>query len=164
MSDVSQKKIRIAAIVGPTASGKTALAIELASRLDGEIISCDSMQIYRRMDIGTAKPTKEEQSKVRHHLIDLLEPDISFSCAEYVELASKAIEDCAGRGRLPIICGGTGLYLDALLRKNGFEPDTSDGNVRRELEEIYEKEGTDALWNMLYSIDPESAEAPTRTT
>lgn len=158
MMSIETKKIKVLAVVGPTAGGKSALALELAKRLGGEIISCDSMQIYRRMDIGTAKPTMEEQSKVRHHLIDLLEPDISFSCAEYVELASKAIEDCAGRGRLPIICGGTGLYLDALLRKNGFEPDTSDENVRRELEEIYEKEGADALWNMLYSIDPESAE------
>ena len=95
---------RILAIVGPTASGKSALALELAQRLSGEIISCDSMQIYRRMDIGTAKPTKEEQSRIRHHLIDVAEPDEGFSAADYVALASAAAEDCQERGRLPVIC------------------------------------------------------------
>ena len=153
------KKTKVIAVVGPTAGGKSALALELAKRLDGEIISCDSMQIYKRMDIGTAKPTVAEMAEVKHHLIDILEPDEGFSCAEYVELATAAVADCTARGKLPIICGGTGLYLDALLRKNDFEPDTSDEAVRRELEEIYEREGSDALWNMLYSIDPASAAA-----
>ena len=153
------EKTKVIAVVGPTASGKSALALELAKRLDGEIISCDSMQIYKRMDVGTAKPTVAEMAEVKHHLIDILEPDVGFSCAEYVELAAAAIADCVSRGKLPIICGGTGLYLDALLRKNDFEPNTSDSEIRRELEEIYEKEGADALWDMLNFIDPDSAEA-----
>lgn len=150
---------RILAIVGPTASGKSALALELAQRLSGEIISCDSMQIYRRMDIGTAKPTKEEQSRIRHHLIDVAEPDEGFSAADYVALASAAAEDCQERGKLPVICGGTGLYLDALLRGGDLAPNTVDPVVRAELTEYAEKNGAEALWRMLAEIDPESAAA-----
>ena len=150
---------KILAIVGPTASGKSALALALAEKLNGEIISCDSMQVYRRMDIGTAKPTAEEQAAVRHHLIDVAEPDESFSAADYVAFAVEAIEDCAGRGKLPIVCGGTGLYLDALLRGNDLAPDTTDEKVRAELMEYAEKNGADALWGILREIDPESAEA-----
>ncbi|MBE6666900.1 MAG: tRNA (adenosine(37)-N6)-dimethylallyltransferase MiaA [Ruminococcaceae bacterium] len=152
-------KTRILAVVGPTGGGKSALALELAKRLNGEIISCDSMQIYKNMDIGTAKPTRAELDCVVHHMIDIAEPHESFSCAEYVEMASRAVEDCAKRGKLPIVCGGTGLYLDALLRKNDFEPDTFDENIRRELEQFHENEGADALWQLLYEIDPESAES-----
>ena len=150
---------KILAIVGPTASGKSSLALALAKRLDGEIISCDSMQIYRRMDIGTAKPTKEELSEVRHHLIDVCEPDVSFSVADYVSLAASAIEDCLKRGKLPIVCGGTGLYLDALLRGNDLAPDTTNASVRAELMEYAEKNGAQALWDILREIDPKSAEA-----
>ncbi len=150
---------KILAIVGPTASGKSALSLELARHLGGEIISCDSMQVYRRMDIGTAKPTKEEQAAVRHHLIDIADPCESFSSADYVGLASAAIEDCASRGALPIICGGTGLYLDALLRGSDPTPDTVDMTVRRELAEYAERNGAEALWEMLFEIDPESARA-----
>ena len=153
------RKLRILAVVGPTASGKSALALALAERLDGEIISCDSMQVYRRMDIGTAKPTAQEQSRVKHHLIDAVEPDATFSCADYVSLATQAIEDCAGRGKLPILCGGTGLYLDALLRKNDFEPMTTSEQVRCELHSFAEREGAGALWSRLESVDPESAAA-----
>ncbi len=151
--------IKILGIVGSTASGKSALALELAQRLDGEIISCDSMQIYRRMDIGTAKPTAEERATVRHHMIDIADPRETFSCAEYVPLAARAIEDCAARGKLAIVCGGTGLYLDALLRKNDFEPQTSDEAVRAELVEWAEHCGAEAVWRELERIDPESAAA-----
>jgi DNA polymerase III delta prime subunit len=112
---MSEKKIQILAIVGPTASGKTAVAVELARRLGGEVVSCDSMQVYRRMDIGTAKPTIEEMCGIPHHLIDAVEPDAPFSCAEYVSMASEAVKDIAARGKLPILCGGTGLYLDRFL-------------------------------------------------
>lgn len=150
---------KILAVVGPTAGGKSALAMELAKRLDGEIISCDSMQVYRRMDIGTAKPTEQERAEVRHHLIDVAEPFDSFSSAEYVSLASRAIEDCHKSGKLPIVCGGTGLYLDALLRGDDPAPNTTDGAVRAELMEYAEREGADALWQQLYRIDRESAEA-----
>ena len=150
---------KILAVVGPTASGKSALALALAKRLGGEIISCDSMQVYRRMNIGTAKPTEEEMAEVRHHLIDVAEPTDSFSAADYVSLAVKAIEDCESRGRLPIVCGGTGLYLDALLRGEEPTPNTVDENIRAELMVCAEKEGADALWAELERIDPESAAA-----
>ncbi|MBE6549195.1 MAG: tRNA (adenosine(37)-N6)-dimethylallyltransferase MiaA [Ruminococcaceae bacterium] len=153
------KKIKILCIVGPTASGKSALALELARQLDGEIISCDSMQIYRRMDIGTAKPTQEEMSRIRHHMIDVAEPDESFSCADYVKLAETEIKDCAARGKLPIVCGGTGLYLDSLLRGADFEETAGDEKIREELFAFAEREGAHALHEELCKIDPESAEA-----
>ena len=148
----------ILAIVGPTASGKSALALALAERLGGEIISCDSMQVYKKMDIGTAKPTEEEQKRVRHHLIDVAEPTDAFSCAEYVSLATEAIADCKSRGVLPVVCGGTGLYLDALMRKNDLPENTTDEKIRAQLMELAEREGADALWEMLREIDPASAE------
>ena len=153
------EKIKIFAVVGPTASGKSALALELAKRHGGEIISCDSMQVYKRMDIGTAKPTADEQRAVRHHLVDVVEPDVSFSSEDYVELASKAIEDCASRGKIPIVCGGTGLYLDALLRGgNSAEvKDTSD--IRAILTERAEREGIQAIHRELTAVDTESAAA-----
>ncbi len=151
--------IRILAIVGSTASGKSALALSLAKQWGGEIVSCDSMQIYRQMDIGTAKPTAEERAAVRHHLIDIADPHEPFSCADYVSLATRAIEDCAARGRLPVVCGGTGLYLDALLRKNDFEPNTSDASVRSELTAWAQTAGVAAVWQELARIDPESAAA-----
>ena len=151
--------MKILAIVGSTASGKSALALELAQRLGGEIVSCDSMQIYRGMNIGTAKPDARELSLVRHHLIDVAEPHEDFSCADYVALATHAIEDCASRGKLPIVCGGTGLYLDALLRKSDLAPDTTDASVRGELMELASREGNEALWQELERIDPESAAA-----
>ena len=151
--------IRILAIVGPTGGGKSALALSLAERLGGEIVSCDSMQVYRRMDVGTAKPTAEEQARVRHHLIDVAEPDEAFSSAEYVALAEAAIRDCAERGRLPIVCGGTGLYLDALLRKSDPAPNTVNEELRRELWALYEEQGAEALHDALRQVDPESAAA-----
>ena len=150
---------KIVAVVGPTASGKSALALELARRLYGEIISCDSMQIYRRMNIGTAKPTETEMREIPHKLIDVSEPDESFSCADYVRLATEATEDILSRGGLPIFCGGTGLYLDAFLRGTDFETTEIDESLRRELEEFARENGNDALHEMLREIDPESAEA-----
>ena len=152
-------KTKILAIVGSTASGKSALAMALAERLGGEIISCDSMQIYRRMDIGTAKPTVSERAEVRHHMIDIVEPTEPFTCADYVTAASRAIEDCTSRGRLPIVCGGTGLYLDALLRGSDFAEGGADEDLRRELAEFAAREGNEALHAELRRIDPESAEA-----
>ena len=150
---------KIVAVVGPTASGKSALALELARHLSGEIISCDSMQVYKKMNIGTAKPTECEMREVRHHLIDVVEPDGDFSCADYVRMATEATEDVLGRGRLPIFCGGTGLYLDAFLRGTDFETTEIDEDLRRELEEYARVNGNDALHDMLREIDPESADA-----
>ncbi len=152
-------KHQILAVVGPTAGGKSGLALALCRELDGELISCDSMQVYRRMDIGTAKPTAEEQAMVRHHLINVADPSKPFSCADYVILAAKAVEDCVSRGKLPIVCGGTGLYLDALLRQNDFAENTSDESVRAELTAFAAEQGAEALYEELKRIDPDSAAA-----
>ncbi len=155
-----ENKIKILAIAGATASGKSALALELAKRFDGEIVSCDSMQVYKRMDIGTAKPTAEEQAAVPHHMIDVVEPYENYSCAEYIKDAERAIRDINARGKLPIVCGGTGLYLDALLRGSDFtEESTPDESIRRELFEFAEKYGKEALFEELRKIDSESAAA-----
>ena len=151
--------MKILAIVGPTGGGKSALALALAKEYGGEIISCDSMQIYRRMDVGTAKPSEEEQREVVHRMIDVVEPTEPFSCADYVARAEREIAECAARGHLPIVCGGTGLYLDALLRKNDFELDTVSEAVRQELSEFVRQNGAQALYEELMSIDPESAAA-----
>ena len=156
---MNNEKIRIIAVVGPTASGKSALALELAKRYGGEIISCDSMQIYKRMNIGTAKPTKEELASVPHHMIDVAEPSEVFSSEEYARLAAKAIEDCAARGRLPIICGGTGLYLDSLLRGGNSAPVCDTEEIRRELNFRLAREGIEPIYEELKVFDPESAAA-----
>jgi tRNA dimethylallyltransferase len=148
------------AIVGPTAGGKTALSIALAQHLSGEIVSCDSMQLYRGMDIGTAKPTREEMAGIPHHMIDFLDPDVSYSCADYVTDARAKIEDIAARGKLPIVCGGTGLYLDSLLLGGSFEDTPSDPSIRARLQEIAEGEdGKDILYARLCEVDPDSAAA-----
>ena len=156
---MENERIKIFAIVGPTASGKSALALEIASRHGGEIISCDSMQIYKRMNIGTAKPSNEEMLRVRHYMIDIAEPDEPFSCEDYVRLAAKAIEDCNARGKLPIICGGTGLYLDALLRGGNSAPVNDTSELRKGLSERVEREGIMPLYRELERVDPESAAA-----
>ena len=153
------KKKRILAVVGPTASGKSALALELAKQYGGEIVSCDSMQIYRKMNIGTAKPTAEELSTVRHHMIDIAEPTENFSCEDYVRLASVAIEDICSRGKLPIVCGGTGLYLDALLRGGVSAPSIDTSDIRAELSARAAREGIDGIYAELGRVDPESAAA-----
>ena len=151
-------KIKIAAVTGPTASGKTALAIELAKRLDGEIISCDSMQIYRGMDIGTAKPTREELAQVPHHLIDILPADAPYSCSDYVKDAERAVEDIVSRGKLPIFCGGTGLYLDRFLKGGNDDSAACDENLREELKRFADEKGIDALYERLVELDPVAAE------
>lgn len=156
MSDGS--KIRVLAVVGPTASGKSALAVALAKRLGGEIVSCDSMQVYRRMNIGTAKPTVEEREGIAHHMIDVAEPHEPFSCADYVSMAQRVIAEIASRGALPILCGGTGLYLDSLLR-GGFAETRIDPAVRERLLAIAAEEGSAALHRRLAEVDPESAAA-----
>jgi tRNA dimethylallyltransferase len=152
-------KKKIIAVVGPTASGKSALALELARQCDGEIVSCDSMQIYKRMNIGTAKPTADELSLVRHHLIDVVEPTDNFSCEDYVRMASVAIDDICARGKLPIVCGGTGLYLDALLRGGNSAPSLDTSDIRAKFSLRAENEGAFALYEELLRVDPESAAA-----
>lgn len=149
----------ILAVVGATASGKTSLSIALAKALGGEIISCDSMQVYRGMDIGTAKPTVAEREGIPHHLIDVIEPSESFSVADYAPLAAKAIEEITARGRLPILCGGTGLYLDAVLTANEYSEAGSDPALREALAREAEEKGALALWERLKLEDAASAQA-----
>lgn len=151
-------KIKILAVVGCTASGKTALSVELARRLGGEVISCDSMQIYRGMDIGTAKVTADEMGDVRHHLIDIADPSQNYSCADFVKDATEAVCDISARGKLPVFCGGTGLYLDRFLKGGNDSEAVCDPDYRQMLFSISESEGgVDALYNMLLQKDPESA-------
>lgn len=145
-------------ICGPTASGKTALSIAIAEKLGCEIVSCDSMQIYKGMDIATAKPTSEELSQVRHHLIDFLEPDEVFSVADYVELAKQAISDISKRGMIPILCGGTGLYINSLLDDISFDKTCSSSEIRDELYNLAQEKGNRYLLDMLYEFDPDSAQ------
>lgn len=145
-------------ITGPTATGKTALGVEAALAFRGEVVSADSMQVYRGMDIGTAKPTAEEMRGVPHHLIDAADPREDFSAAKYVELASAAVEDIRARGRLPIVVGGTGLYIDALLRGTAFAAAPDDPALREELEAEYDRIGGDAFREKLRAVDPERAE------
>lgn len=149
---------KIIAVAGPTASGKSALALELCKRLDGELISLDSMQIYRGLDIGTAKPTKAEQAEVRHHMIDICEPTENFSVAEFAERAHKAIADVQSRGKKAVLCGGTGLYLDTVLGRLDFGEIESDEKLRGELIAFAEKNGAEALHERLREIDPQAAE------
>ncbi len=152
-----ENRIKILAVTGPTASGKTSLAIALARELNGEIISCDSMQIYREMDIGTAKPTADEQAAVKHHLIDILPPDAPYSCSDYVKDAEAAIADVVSRGKLPIFCGGTGLYLDRLLRGGNDDDAACAPAIREQLKSFCEEKGVDALYERLVELDPEAA-------
>jgi tRNA dimethylallyltransferase len=147
---------KIICVVGPTASGKTALAIELAKELNGEVISCDSMQIYRGMDIGTAKPTQEEMQGIPHHMIDICDPTEDFSVSRYTDMATPILEDVLARGKTAIIAGGTGLYVDSLIRGNEFSPIPATGH-RERLEKRIEAEGVDPLLEELRKVDPESA-------
>lgn len=156
---MSKTKTKILAVVGPTASGKTSLSVALAKRFNAEIVSCDSMQVYKRMNIGTAKPTAEEMDGVPHHLFDIAEPDEVYSCAEYVKDAKAAIEEIAARGKLPILCGGTGLYLDSLLRGGSFEVTDTLPEYRAELELLAESKGNEEVHKLLADVDPESAVA-----
>ena len=146
----------IICIAGPTASGKTALAVELAKELNGEVVSCDSMQVYRRMDIGTAKPTREEMQGIPHHMIDVAEPDEDFSVSRYCDMASPIVDDIVARGKTAISAGGTGLYMDSLIRGNAFAPCPATG-VREKLEAQADAEGMQAMLRWLQSVDPDSA-------
>ena len=148
---------KILVIVGPTASGKTRLAVELAKAHNGEVVSADSMQIYRRMDIGTAKPTAEEMDGIPHHMIDVADPEDDFSVARYVELASACVDDILARGKLPIVAGGTGLYVDSLLSGRTFAAFSPESALRKELEEELAERGGEAMLEELSRVDPEAA-------
>lgn len=151
--------IKLAAVAGPTASGKTALAVELAKRLFGEVVSFDSMQLYSGVSIGTAKPDAAEMQDIPHHMFDLVPPDGEFSCADFCDAARPVIAEIAGRGRLPILCGGTGLYLDSLLSGPGLSAAGADADLRDELSKLAADEGAESLHKRLAAIDPDSAAA-----
>lgn len=155
----AEKKLPLLAVVGPTASGKSELAVRLAAALGGEIVGCDSMQIYRDMEIGTAKPTAEERAAVRHHLIDFVDPadPRGYSCADYAADAVRAVAGIHARGRLPIVCGGTGLYLDALLFDRPWSESEGKSGIRERLTREAEELGPHGMWLRLAAVDPESA-------
>jgi len=148
--------MRVIVITGPTATGKSTLGVQLAKDIDGEIVSADSMQVYKYMDIGTAKPTVEEMSNIPHHLIDFIHPSKDYSVARYVEDASHCIDDIFRRGKQPILVGGTGLYIDSLLSGRSFSA-RGDADLRQELEEEYDASGGDAMLQKLSDVDPDSA-------
>ena len=143
-------------ICGPTASGKTALSIELAKKINGEIVSCDSMQIYKEMDIGTAKPTKEEMQGIKHYMIDIISPDERYSVADYKKDAKNAIREIIAKGKVPIVVGGTGLYVDSLIYEIDYPEIDVDENYREELENRVQKEGLNVLYGEAKKIDEEA--------
>ena len=151
-------KPKVIVICGPTASGKTALSIELAKKINGEIISSDSMQIYKYMDIGTAKTTQEEMQGIKHYLLDFVEPSQRYSVAEFKKDAEKAIEEILQKGKTPIIVGGTGLYVDSLIYGIEYQTIEFDEQYRKQLEERVEKEGLETLYNEAKKIDPQAIE------
>lgn len=155
--DILENSIKVISIVGPTASGKTNLAVKLAQKFNGEIVSADSMQIYKGMQIATAKPTFDETEGVKHHLIDFVSPDENYSVAMFVKDASKCIADIYSRGKLPFIVGGTGLYVDSLLNNITFSEEQRDEKLSLELRKIYEEQGIDTLLKMLSEFDIDSA-------
>ena len=149
---------KIIVIAGPTASGKTRLGIELAKAFGGEIVSADSMQVYRRMDIGTAKADAEERAQAVHHMLDVAKPSENYSVARYVEEAGQCCDEIIARGKLPILVGGTGLYIDSLVSGRDFADNQEDMALRRQLEEEYERLGAEAMLAMLADFDPQRAE------
>ena len=151
-------KPKVIVICGRTASGKTSLSISLAKKINGEIVSCDSMQIYKEMDIGSAKPTVEEMQEIKHYLVDFVSPEKRYSVSEYKEDASKAIEEIINKGKTPIIVGGTGLYLNSLIYNIQYNEMEVDLNYRRELEKEAEEYGLEVLYNRAKEIDPEAME------
>lgn len=155
--NITTEKIPLIVVCGPTASGKTSLGIALAKHYNGEIISADSMQIYKGMDIATAKPTVDEQQGVVHHLISYVEPTQSYSVADYVKVAHNKIKEVYGKGKIPILVGGTGLYVNSLLNNVEFSETDSDNQLREELYNRLEKEGADSLLSELAEFDPDSA-------
>jgi len=150
-------KIPVIVVAGPTASGKTGLAIHIAKKISGEIVNADSMQIYKYMDIGTAKPTKEERELAVHHLIDFVEPDAEFSVADYTALAHEKIAEIYSRGKIAVVCGGTGLYINSLIDDVTFGEMDTDYELRDELRSIAENQGAQVLLDMLAEFDEESA-------
>lgn len=153
-----EQKIPLVVIAGPTASGKTAAGVYLAKQLNGEVVSADSMQIYREMTIGTAKPVPEEMEGIPHHLIDFVDPSDSFSVAEYVQLAQQKIGEIHSRGKLPILVGGTGLYISSLVDNIQFSESESDIAYREQMIALAQKEGAQALWEKLSEVDPVAAQ------
>lgn len=151
-------KQKLIVVAGPTASGKTRLAIDIAKSVNGEIVNADSMQIYKYMNIGSAKPTLEEQSEAKHHLIDFLEPDEEFSVADYTDLAHKVIAEIASRGKVPIMCGGTGLYINSVVNDITFGEIETDYKLREELNELAKQHGSQYLLDILKEFDPVSAQ------
>lgn len=151
-------KKKLLVLAGPTAVGKTELSIKLAKALNGEIVSTDSMQIYKYMDIGSAKVTKEEMQGIKHHMIDIIDPSETFTVAEYKEQAKKIIDDIINRGKLPILTGGTGLYINSVTCNMNFTEADKDEGYRRELENLVEIKGKEYLHDMLQKVDPKAAE------
>lgn len=149
--------IPLIVVVGPTASGKTRLAIDIALKYGGEVVSADSMQIYKGMDIGTAKPSREEMRGVPHHMMDIVEPDVNYSVAQYVKDAHRVIADIHSRGRMPILAGGTGLYVNSLVDNIAFSKTDRDEKLREELKQIAQNRGGQALLDMLAEFDPKTA-------
>lgn len=153
-----EEKIPLIVVCGPTASGKTAVAVRLAQMYDGEVVSADSMQIYKGLAISTAKPTAEEMMGVPHHMIDFLEPDQPFSVADYVRMARDCIADIRSKGKMPIVAGGTGLYINSLIDNISFDHIVSDDSLRKKLEAEAEKMGKEHMHAKLAELDPEAAE------
>lgn len=151
-------KQKLIVVAGPTASGKTRLAIDIAKSVNGEIVNADSMQIYKYMNIGSAKPTLEEQSEAKHHLIDFLDPDEEFSVADYTDLAHKVIAEIASCGKVPIMCGGTGLYINSVVNDITFGEIETDYKLREELNELAKQHGSQYLLDILKEFDPVSAQ------
>lgn len=151
-------KEKVIVICGPTASGKTALSIELAKKINGEIISCDSMQIYKEMNIGTAKPTKEEMQGIKHYLIDFVSPDQRYSVADYKKEAKRAIKEILDKGKIPIVVGGTGLYIDSLIYEIEYQNIEFDENYRNYLEEQVNEKGIEKIYEQAKKIDPKAIE------
>lgn len=155
LKEFDMKKILV--VAGPTAVGKTEYALKLAQRLDGEIVSCDSMQLYKYMDIGSAKPTKEERALVKHYLVDEIDPREPFSAAEYQKRAKAAIAEIHDKGKLPIISGGTGLYLNSLLYEMDFSAPPRRDGYREKLEQLAHEQGKEAVYRLLAEKDPDAA-------
>ncbi len=152
-------KPKILCVVGPTASGKTDYAVELALKCGGEVVSCDSMQIYKHMDIGTAKPTADEMKGVKHHMIDIIEPNENFSVARFSEMARECIDDILLRGKTPVLCGGTGLYFDSTINNINFIQMDTDEEYRKDLESAAKVFGNEYVYKILKRVDEESAES-----
>ncbi len=149
---------KLLVICGPTATGKTALAVECAARLGGEIVSCDAFQIYRGLDIGTAKPTQSERRGIVHHMIDVADPEEAFSVSDFERMALPAVEDILSRGKTPVLCGGTGFYLNAILYRHSYGDAPASEEIRAKYAALFEAEGRHALHARLAAVDPESAE------